>query len=135
MDRLLHVPASLLDPGFAKLWEGEVIAARLKFACKTALSVLQTAEEIIEGGHCSRITAGFCSKPEQSDGPRQRLNMSSAIAGKTVAPCRSTVARRVRPGRAFFSGAPVAAKLRSHGVGTRKVTSMNVRVLTVNRPF
>lgn len=43
-------------------------------------------------------------------------------------PCRATVTRRVRAGKAFFSGAPVAAKLRSHGAGTRKVASMNVSV-------
>ncbi|KAL3159317.1 hypothetical protein ABBQ32_011270 [Trebouxia sp. C0010 RCD-2024] len=52
--------------------------------------------------------------------------MSSALAGRTFVPCRSTASRRVRPGKAFFSGAPVAAKLRSHGVGNRKVTSMNL---------
>ncbi len=61
--------------------------------------------------------------------------MTSALAGKCYLPCRSASARTTRPGKAFFSGAPVAAKLRSHGVGTRKVTAMNVSALSLNRRY
>lgn len=77
-----------------------------------------------------KITAAFCSGPRSTfqRAAYNWLNMSSALAGRTFLPCRATTTRRVRPGKAFFSGAPVAAKLRSHGAGTRKVTSMNVRV-------
>jgi F0F1-type ATP synthase delta subunit len=61
--------------------------------------------------------------------------MTSALAGKFCLPCRSASIRTTRPGKAFFSGAPVAAKLRSHGVGTRKVTAMNVSALLPSRHY
>ena len=61
--------------------------------------------------------------------------MTSALAGKCYLPCRSASVRTTRPGKAFFSGAPVAAKLRSHGVGTRKVTAMNVSAWLPNRHY
>lgn len=70
----------------------------------------------------------FLQQEPKHPQPDDWRNMSSALAGRTFVPCRSTATRRVRPGKAFFSGAPVAAKLRSHGVGTRKVTSMNVSI-------
>jgi len=52
--------------------------------------------------------------------------MSSALAGKCCLHRPAAGTRHVRAGKAFFSGTPVVARARSHGVGNRKVTSMNL---------